>query len=200
MLAHRHRLPVRSVIVLLRPAADGPVMNGTFERACPNDQPYDVFHYRVVRLWQIPAEELLRGGPGLLSLAPVAAVAPGDLPTVVHRVRRRIEREVPEDRATDLLAATYVLMGLRYDATVVAALKREVLKMEESITYQEIKGLGRLEGLRKSILILGKDRFGRESRKVARSLDAITDANRLESLLARVLHVNTWEELLTSRS
>jgi hypothetical protein len=83
---------------------------------------------------------------------------------------------------------------------VVAALKSEVLKMEESITYQEIKGLGRLEEVRKNILLLGEDKFGRESRKVARTLESITDLNRLESLLTRVLYVNTWDDLLSSPS
>jgi hypothetical protein len=199
LLAHRHRLPVRSVIVLMRPAADGPAMNGMYERACPGEKPYLTFRYRVVRLWQVPAADMLSGGPGLLPMAPVSAVQPDELPEVLHRVKHRIDREVPEDRAADLLAATYVLMGLRYDASMISALKREVLNMEESITFQEIKGLGRLEEIRKSILLLGKDKFGKESRRAARKLDTITDLIRLEALLTRVLHVNSWEELLSGR-
>jgi hypothetical protein len=82
---------------------------------------------------------------------------------------------------------------------MISALKREVLNMEESITFQEIKGLGRLEEIRKSILLLGKDKFGKESRRAARKLDTITDLIRLEALLTRVLHVNSWEELLSGR-
>jgi hypothetical protein len=195
LLAHRHGLPVRSIIVLLRPEADGPAMTGLFERACLGESPYLTFHYRVVRLWQIPAEELLRHGPGLLPLAPVAAVPSGELPSFVHRVKKRIEREVPEDKASELLAATYVLMGLRYDDEVIAALKKEVLKMEESITYQEIVGIGELRGFRKAILLSGNDKFGKASRKLKHRLEAITDLNQLEALLARLNHVKSWDEL-----
>lgn len=37
LLANRHELPVRSVIVLLRPEADGPMMTGTYSQAHPDD-------------------------------------------------------------------------------------------------------------------------------------------------------------------
>ena len=81
---------------------------------------------------------------------------------MVHGIKRRIERDIAEAKAAEMLAATYVLLGLRYDRGIIAALKREVLKMEESITYQEIKGLGRVEGFleeaRRIILRQGKKR------------------------------------------
>lgn len=50
MLEHRHDLPVKSAIILLRPEADGPAMSGTFERSLPGEEPYHVFRYSVVRL------------------------------------------------------------------------------------------------------------------------------------------------------
>ena len=56
LLAHRHSLPVRSVIVLLRPEADGPAMTGSFERGFPGEMPYDIFRYRIVRIWQISVQ------------------------------------------------------------------------------------------------------------------------------------------------
>jgi hypothetical protein len=175
------------------------MMTGTYERACAGEPPYLTFRYRVVRLWEVPVKDLLRGGPGLLPLAPVAAVQPDQLPAVVHEVKRRIDREVPADRATDLLAAAYVLMGLRYDASVVAALKREVVKMEESITYQEIVGIGQLKEARRLIVRTGIKRLGKRNRKVERRLESITDLEKLEALLDRVFEVNSWDELLPSR-
>jgi predicted transposase YdaD len=199
LLASRHGLPVRSVLVLLRPEADGPAMTGVYERACPGDAAYLTFRYRTVRLWQVPAAELLRGGPGLLPLAPVADVARADLPAVVHQVKRRVEREAPEAKASEILAATYVLMGLRYDTAVISALKREVLRMEESITYQEIVGIGQLREARKFILLQGKKRFGRTSRKAAQALEGITDLEKLEELGQRLLDVKSWDELLAER-
>jgi hypothetical protein len=81
----------------------------------------------------------------------------------------------------------------------IAALKREVLRMEESITYQEIKGLGQLEEARKLILRQGKNRFGRTSRKAAQALEAITDLGELEALFDRLNRVNSWDEFLAGR-
>lgn len=196
LLAHRHELPVRSVLVLLRPEADGPAMTGTYQQACPGDDPYLTFQYRVIRLWQTSPDDLLRGGPGLWPLAPVANVTVAELPAVVHGLKRRIDRDVPEAKAAEMLAATYVLMGLRYDRGMIAALKREVLRMEESITFQEIKGLGRLEEARRIILRQGKKRFGRSSRKAAQAIEVITDVAVLELLTDRVLEVASWDELL----
>jgi hypothetical protein len=198
LLAHRHDLPVRSVLVLLRPEADGPAMTGTFEQACPGDDPYLTFRYRVVRLWQVSPDELLRGGPGLWPLAPVADVTEAQLPAVVHRVKQQIRREVPEAKAAEMLASAYVLMGLRYDEAVITALEQEVIKMEESITYQKIVSIGELREARKLILRAGKQRFGRASRKAAQALDAIIDLPTLEALFDRIQMASSWDELLAN--
>jgi hypothetical protein len=90
-------------------------------------------------------------------------------------------------------------MGLRYDTAVISALKREVLRMEESITYQEIVGIGQLREARKFILLQGKKRFGRTSRKAAQALEGITDLEKLEELGQRLLDVKSWDELLAER-
>lgn len=199
LLSHRHGLPVRSVIILLRPKADGPAMTGTFEQACPGEPPYLRFQHRVVRLWQIPAVDLLRGGLGLLPLAAIADTPIADLATVVHRLKLRIEREVPEAKAAELKAAAYVLMGLRYDKTIVSTLRREVIRMEESITYQEIVGIGQVKEARRIILILGRDKFGKASRKTERALEAISELEKLEALSKQVNKVDSWDELLDTR-
>jgi predicted transposase YdaD len=203
LLSHRHGLPVRAVIVLLRPEADGAAMTGTFERACADEDPYELFRYRVVRLWQIPMAELLRGGLGLLPLATVANVAHDELPAVVHRLKQRIEREVPEAKSAELLALTYVLMGLRYDKVVISALRREVLRMEESITYQEIVGIGEARGriaeLRDVIVRMGRIKFGKTNRRVEDRVRAIEDRNELEALADRLVQVDSWGELFESR-
>jgi phosphate uptake regulator len=81
----------------------------------------------------------------------------------------------------------------------IAAPKREVLKMEESITYQEIVGIGAMKEARKLILRQGKNRFGRTSRKAAQALEAITDLGELEGLFDRLNQVNSWDEFLAGR-
>src|SRR5438067_10758039 len=49
LLHGRHRVPVRSVVVLLHAEADRPVLSGTLELALPNERPYLRFEYGVVR-------------------------------------------------------------------------------------------------------------------------------------------------------
>ena len=62
---------MRTLIVLLRPAADGPELTGLFERRFPDETPYLAFRYKIVRLWQLPVETCLESGLGLVLLAPL---------------------------------------------------------------------------------------------------------------------------------
>lgn len=119
-----------------------------------------------------------------------------ELPRVVHDLKKRIDREVPEAKAAEMLAATYVLMGLRYDKGIIGALRREVLNMEESIIYQEIKGIGMVEEARRMLVMAAEHRLGRPSRPVQRKLDGITDRQRLEALVRKVHEADSWTDLL----
>ena len=202
LLEHRHDLPVRSAIILLRPEADGPAMSGTFERRLPDEEPYRTFRYQVVRLWQLPPDVFLAGGPGLAPLATLGAVSRETLPAVVHQIKQKVEAEAPPSKSAEVLAATYLLMGLRYDKGIIAALKREVLKMEESITYQEIIGIGEargeVRGIRETILRIGRSKFGKPGRKIIARLDGIDDLEKLNALADQLNQAKSWEELLGS--
>src|SRR5260370_38667317 len=79
LLDDRHGLPVRTVVVLLRPTADSPALTGLRQRGFPEEVPYNVFGYRVIRVWQVPPDQLLAGGRGTLPLAPISAVTAGEL-------------------------------------------------------------------------------------------------------------------------
>ena len=90
LLQDRHEAPVRSVVVLLRREADGPDMSGNLRRVLPGGEWYLDFRYNVIRLWQVPAEQLLAGG-----LGNIAAVA-----TREDGCRRTARRDPPHGRAT----------------------------------------------------------------------------------------------------
>src|SRR5580692_7903625 len=49
LIGHRHKLLVRSVVVLLRPEADGPNLTGTYVEAFPGEETHITFRYRVLR-------------------------------------------------------------------------------------------------------------------------------------------------------
>src|ERR1700679_301269 len=62
LLNRRHKVPVHSTVVLLRPSADGPDLNGRHEKRYRNGDVYDYFRYDIVRVWEQPVDEILGAG------------------------------------------------------------------------------------------------------------------------------------------
>jgi hypothetical protein len=189
VLDYRHDLAVLSVAVLLQPAADSPQLTGKFERAFRGEQPYTFLRYEVLRVWTLSVETLLAGGIGTLPLAPISNVSQAELPGVVGRMQERLSGE---PRGADLLAISYVLVGMRYSQEFAAILFREVRGMKESSTYQAIIA----DEARRVLLRLGNKRFGAPDEAATAALNTIAEAERLEELCERVYQVNSWQELL----
>ena len=143
-LFHRHRLPVLTVIVLLRRDANSPSFTGCFEIRLPDGWLTNQYNYRVVRIWQEEAESYLAAGVNLVPLVPLTNVPEKELPGVVQRMADRINAE-PEPRAAMLWTATYLLMGLRFSSEFASQLLEGVQNMQESTTYQAILKEGRRE-------------------------------------------------------
>jgi hypothetical protein len=212
-LFHRHRLPVLTVLVLLRREANSAGLTGQFEIRLPDGLLANQYNYRVVRIWQDEPELYLTSGVNLVPMAPLTNVAESALPELVQRMADRINAE-PEARAAMLWTATYLLMGLRFTNEFATQLLEGVQNMQESTTYQAIlkegldKGLieGRNEGLiegrvseaQRLLLMLGETRFGEADEAIRRSVEAILDLERLERLTRRVLDtkVQDWNGLL----
>jgi predicted transposase YdaD len=207
LLEDRHGLPVRSVAVLLRPESDSPQLSGVRLRSFPGEEPYNVFRYDVIRVWQLPAERLLAGGFWTLPLAPISAVTEADLPGIIQRMEERVGRRA-RGRAPAFWAATFILMGLRYSSALAAQLLRRMVTMRESATYQAILEEGRAEGLargqvigavgeaRNFLRLQGEHRFGPPDARTVAALQAIADLPRLEELGVRLLSAASWHELL----
>jgi predicted transposase YdaD len=192
LLDRRHQLPVRSIVVLLRPSANRPQLTGRVERHLPDGEQYLAFRYKVVRVWEKPVESVLVGGLGTLPLAPLAAVSEGELPGVLQRMEDRISREAAPDEAGLLWTTTFVLLGLRCSPNAAAALLRGVRGMRESSTYQAILA----EEARAIVFRLGTKRFGPPSPGVRAAIEAMTNTDQLEALADRLLDVENWDELL----
>lgn len=212
LAAERHRLPVSSAVVLLRPVADGAELTGLLRERHRLDRRELRFPYTVVRVWQVPVDTLLAGGPGTLPLVPLGDVRRDRLPEVMRRSADRLKAEVSEAEAKKLWAATYILMGLRYPVELAEKLLPGGIAMEESVTYQDLirRGLerGRAEGqaegqaegaieeARRLLLRQGHKKFGPPDDTVRASLAALTDLGRLEELSERLLDAATWQQLL----
>src|SRR5271154_2621140 len=78
-LNFRFGVPVRTILILLRPKADADGIDGKLSyvsRASGVE-----FRYEIVRMWQQPVEVFLGGGVGLLPLAPLCRM-PEDQPLI----------------------------------------------------------------------------------------------------------------------
>jgi hypothetical protein len=76
-LHHRLHVPVHSVVILLRPAADAPTITGRHTYTGQPRRGKMDFRYEVFRIWQLPAQRLLRCGPGVLPLSVLGALPQG---------------------------------------------------------------------------------------------------------------------------
>jgi len=202
VLEKRHELPVQTVLVLLAPRAELAVIDGRYRRFLPGRAtPYREFHYDVLRVWQLPVNQLPAGGLGTLPLAPISAVPAAQLPSLLGQMKKRLAKHPDRGRVGRLWTAVYVLLGLRYEQAMVAQLLQGVLGMKESVTYQAIVAEGKSEGareeLRKVLLSLGEECCGTPAPDwAATALDQIDNLEQLEALAKKVLRVKHWEDLL----
>lgn len=213
-ITNKYKLPVRSAVFLLKKEADSPALTGTYERRDTSGTVYLRFSYQVVRVWQLPVETLLTGGLATLPLAPIADVPEADLPSVIARMRERVENE-PDAVQGEFWNATFFLMGTKYEEGLTSQLLKGMGTMFESTTYNATiekgvaKGLsqglsqglaegerrGRLREGRELILALGRDRLGEPSPETVARLEAVTEPEQFPSILRRVAAASSWSEL-----
>jgi hypothetical protein len=206
-------VPIWNVLVLLRPAADGPELTGIYEKAFPGRGQNLWFRYDVVRVRLEPPERWLTAGLPLLPLAPVSDVAPERLPDILTAVAERLRDEAGPGLKATLWTATVILMGLRYPREQVGEMIEEVATMvlgirgiEDSWVYQDILAKGRAEGeakghaeeAREALLRLGRRNLGPPGEEVEARIADLGDLDRLHELLDRILDASNWDELLAS--
>lgn len=203
LLYSQQRVPVHSVVVLLRPEAAHQNMTG---RVCYAPRPeYGSmdFGFQVVRLWEIDAERLLNGDLGIMPLAVLGKLPKGvsledGLEVVARRIVERLIKEASAERAGQLLARALLLAGLRVQRNLAFQIFEGVQMMEESDTYLAILDQGEERGIRNMILMLGQDRFGAADESVKSELQSITDLARLRRIGRATPKAATWQELLAT--
>ena len=175
-------LPVVSAVFLLHKPSDSPQITGHYEEVGPDENTYLSFSYQAVRVWEQDAEKLLTGGLSLLPFAPVANVTQAQLPGIIRRMEARTEAEITDDtEAAEFWAATYIMMGLRYNKAFNKQLLRGVRQMKESVTYQAIveEGVeigterGRRSEARRLVLRAATRRLGEPTEKAQTRLETL---------------------------
>ena len=198
VLAHyRTGLPVRTVAVLLRSNA---------QRASLSDRvDYEglSFRFDIVRVWEIPAEELLRAGVGLLPLAVLgrppagrtrAEALPEQVEGIVHRARTEAGRRAPK-----VVTAAFILAGMHATPDVIRSVFQGVVTMIESSAFQVIEDLAMERHMREVLLKQGTVKFGPPTDEQAAKLAGIDNLARLDRLAVRLLKVDSWDALLRGR-
>jgi hypothetical protein len=197
----QYHVPVHSIVVLLRPEAAHGNMTGSIRYAPRPGRGSMDFSYEVVPLWKRPAAELLAGDLGLVPLAMLGELPAGmaleeGLASVAQQIARRLEQEADPARAKKLLTDAYLLTGLRVRRAVAAQIFRGVRAMQESDTYLAIIDEGREKQAKADLLYLGEERFGPADDAIRAKLNAITDLERLDRQIKRLLKASSWQDLL----
>jgi predicted transposase YdaD len=197
-----YRVPVHTIVVLLRPKAAHPNLTGKVSYSARPGQGKMEFEYSVVRLWEIPALQLLAGALGVAPLAVLGALpdnvdVPEALTSIVQRLRERTESEATPGQAQKLLTAAFLLTGLRLSPPEARRVFRGVTDMRESSTYMAILDEGAEGALKKAIVRMAKKRLGEPGEENLARLNAINeDLERLNRMLDRILDATSWPDLL----
>jgi len=197
MLEERHNLAVRSVHFLLRPEANARLITGTLKRCLPGQRKaYNIFHYEVLRLWEFLLQPLMNGGLGTLPLTALTDEAQPQLTSVVRRIEQRLRNESEGQIVEKARTSLMLLLGLRYDDQTITTLGEELMNWEDSSTARMLIRRGRLEEVRRAIVLVGEPKLGPTSETTKQRLDAVSDPTLLERLLPSIHTARSWDELL----
>ena len=203
---YEFRLPVYSIAFLLRRAADGVQVKGMISET--NGSHHLAFRYALVRVWQLSVDTLLTGGLATLPLAPLAAQTPDEASELVRVVHNRFDSEADIEQARELSAATFILLGLKYDKAFIETLTKGIQKMRESVTYQMIldegreqgrdegRDEGRIQEARENILALGTRRYGTPTDAQRTRIQSENSRTQLEIWLLSLLDATDWDSML----
>jgi hypothetical protein len=196
-----YHVPVHTVVVLLRPAAAHPNMNGAVAYAARPGRGKMDFSYELVPLWERPAEELLAADLGVTPLAMLGSLPEGPsledrLGAVARRLVERVINEAPTEQVQRLVTEAYLLTGLRVLRDTAKQIFRGVPAMQESDTYLGILEEGEEKHARKAILLFGGKKLGPPDASIKTRLESITDLERLDRMMLQAPTAATWEEIL----
>jgi len=198
ILSRKFRQRVITVVLYLKPEAYRGSQSGLHVEAV-NGFEIARFWYLPVKMWEQDPEVLL-SRVGTAPFAVLTARDEAQADAVIDRITQRIRGEAENVQAR-IAAVSYVFTGLNFDVEFAERLIRSYPAMEESVTYQHIKRLGREEGLETGLqdaLLLGfaRTRFGEPDQATIDAIRAIHDRDRLLRMASRAATAASWADLL----
>jgi predicted transposase YdaD len=179
----RNRLP-EVLTLILRPRGRFRI-TGTAKFQSRRQLSQWLVRWRVVKLWLLPAEELLAANEvGLIPWVPLTQFE-GLPEPVLQECRERIDQQATAGERANLLVVTQVLTRLRYNNPQLLTILGGSEIMIESPLIQEIMSRSKREGLQQGIVKILEVRFGSVPPDVALHLGAIMDEQALTELNVR---------------
>jgi predicted transposase/invertase (TIGR01784 family) len=189
-----YRLPIRQVVVLLRPPAEGTVIESAFVLGTTRHE------YQVLCMWEQDPSIFLED----IALLPLAILAATQSPEqLLNQVAQRVSTIESTQQRREASAYVQLLAGLRFDKTLIRQVFREDI-MRESVIYQEIqqegeeRGIlkGKLEGEQTVILRQLARRVGDVSPELQSQIQSLS-LYQLEALADALLDFSTLTDLRT---
>lgn len=211
-LPERERVPVYSVLMLLRPEAHADDQTGVHHVLGVHGEVIHEFRYTVLRVWQEAADTFLNAGPAFAPLALLTDEARADVPGMFGRFVGRLQHPgVPDTVGEVVLRNGFVLCGLRYDQDQFQRLFMSIQSiLDDSVSAQWMRKHGlttfreamefawrEVFTLRHTLLRQGSKKFGPEPTAEGR-LNEITDSLRLERMTERILDAASWDDLFAT--
>jgi predicted transposase/invertase (TIGR01784 family) len=133
-----YRLPIRQVVVLLRPPAEGTVIESGFVLGTTHHE------YQVLCMWEQYPSIFLED----IALLPLATLAATQSPEqLLNQVAQRVSTIESTQQRREASAYVQLLAGLRFNKALIRQVFREDI-MRESVIYQEILQEGEQKGER----------------------------------------------------
>jgi hypothetical protein len=200
--ASKDELEVLSIVILLHRQGNPSDLTGTLECQIAG-QVVLTFHYKVIRLWELPLKFTLENGPALLPIAMLTDEAAANPTEAITRLAERLQEDVPERKMQeDTAGFCYFLLGLRYKQPWIFDLLQETLMfdLEESATYQltlkKGEDRGALKYAKSYLLRQGTKRFGIPLESVSSRIEKESNLAKLEAALERVPTASSWEDIV----
>jgi predicted transposase YdaD len=216
LIHHKRTERIETIVVLLRPEADGPELTGKYAPQGDSGPTIATIEYHTVRLWERPADELVNGGIGVSPLAPLASIDRTQVSAVMTQVYERLRRVADESTASELRNVLTLLLNLRYDEEEVRAMLVDLDELRDTPVYRAIARMGREEGLeagreegreegrqseaQRLLIELGTEKLGPADRATTAALGEVQELAQVERLLRRLFTASTWQELLAQES
>jgi hypothetical protein len=189
-----HQRRVLTCVIYLR--KDNNIAESPLIWALPNGQETLRFYYVVIKLWEIPAEEILQTGLlGLLPLLPLTKDGKR------HDLIEEMIIELAFHEKYELLLQAKTIAGLVFQGEAEHewierkfAVYKDII--EESWVYQEIIKKGKLEALHQGVLNLIQERFPEIAQYAKKPVEGIADVEVLLHLNIKMGTVQTSDEAL----